>query len=118
MKHQRAIIISCICITILCLFARYAYNKRNDIKQFVHERKLEYYSNKETDIDYLKSLDLPLVLIQTEDSNEPTFEESESPTGWGRGIKNAAYVKMDIDIFLHDSLSYSNRNEGGGKNKN
>ena len=105
------------CMLVGCCVA---YINRTAIKrlvencvQYVHHQKLENALHKTADMAYLKSLNIPVVVIDTKNNKEPSFDEAVSPTDWGKGIKNAKYVKMDVKMLLHDSLIYCNRDETG-----
>jgi hypothetical protein len=107
-KRSRKAILLLIIVGCLAISGHFAFKHRDDIKGLVHKGKLEINAWKKADIEFLNTLDLPVVILETENGIEPTFTIDPSPTGWGTGIKDNEYVNMKFSISLHDSLIFPN----------
>ena len=108
MKSKNIVI--CVSIALIIALFLVGYKKRKEIAAAKHYLEMFIKSKEKADLNSLRNLDLPLIVINTFDGKEPTFLPVFAPEGsWGAGIKDANYVKTDISITLHDSLVFTSK---------
>ena len=64
---------------------------------------MSLHSEETITLEQLLSVGLPIVVVETVDDEEPTYEESEAPEGcWGSSIRNA--TKVPGRVVVYDNL--------------
>lgn len=68
---------------------------------------------KTADLEYLSSIDIPIVVIDTEDEEEPSVKSGPPPKGcFGVKITSNGYIKSNMKIILNDKTLFKCEKKG------
>ena len=105
MKKFKLFIVFLFLFIIFCVY--FFINVNGGLKQYINEVKIERAFSKKANIEKLKVLSVPLVVIETIDEKEPTCDYLEAPKGsFGSTIINNKYKKASLNIFLRGENIY------------